>query len=921
MWNNDKILPAKGFSTPPPARNPRPRMPMSERKRSSPANNGDLYHVIYKVPAGDSPYVRAKHVQLIDKDPSRAISLFWAAINAGDRVDSALKDMSIVMKQLDRSDEAIEAIKSFRHLCPYDSQESLDNVLVELYKMFTLEISNVPRGLRPPTLANTLFPLEHAGRDLSIVLLKNYPKIIVKMMKDKEMRSGRIEEEIQMLQLKLKRIEECMGFGGRRTKTARSQGKKVQITVEQEISRILGNLAWAYLQQSNYKACEEHYRSGRIEEEIQMLQLKLKRIEECMGFGGRRTKTARSQGKKVQITVEQEISRILGNLAWAYLQQSNYKACEEHYRKALSLEPDRNKQCNLAICLMHMNRIAEAKSLLQAVRSSSGNRAMDESYAKSYERAFQMLTDAESQSLLNLIEQKGGNQNEVQRSSTSLVNRNPKEIGSFASGGQHYGSAFMAKRWADGQDDETVVLNEHGRGSYHQNQIERKDSCSWCDDGTTQAISFEPRGSLQSSPQTISVHKWKKGPHMENWRERMSGFSTRMNENCVGSTGTEATPTFKNIYPSPTTAGRNSYALYTQPRRSSWGIKNEYQRRKTLGDDAVRSSSRKLLFEPPRATENLQAESIPDVKEDLLASPSPSPSPSSDTGDWRKSSRDLARVRDASVINPNSQSTLTVDRKSIDGYARMKSAISLKELVEPSMVADNDRTLESAIDRERDDRSGTTLPGTVKRMNSPEETTLPGTVKRMNSPEESVRNNISGASDALHQTSTEIPPSANDNHKKSWADMVEEEEQELLSGSTLAEYYDGWNDENLSSNIISQTPNPQNQIKNLSYKFESFDLKDRYGTSGASFSSRNLAVQRSLSFDQHDKPESRDYFYSSHLPKKCFSFEGCNSVNAQGRDSVVSEENKTLMRRNRLQVFREITLHPESPGSLHKNQF
>lgn len=74
-------------------------------------------------------------LQLIDKDPSRAISLFWAAINAGDRVDSALKDMSIVMKQLDRSEEAIEAIKSFRHLCPYDSQESLDNVLVDLYKV------------------------------------------------------------------------------------------------------------------------------------------------------------------------------------------------------------------------------------------------------------------------------------------------------------------------------------------------------------------------------------------------------------------------------------------------------------------------------------------------------------------------------------------------------------------------------------------------------------------------------------------------------------------------------------------------------------------------------------------------------------------------------------------------------------------
>ena len=27
-----------------------------------------------------------------------------------------------------RSDEAIEAIKSFRHLCPYDSHQSLDNL-------------------------------------------------------------------------------------------------------------------------------------------------------------------------------------------------------------------------------------------------------------------------------------------------------------------------------------------------------------------------------------------------------------------------------------------------------------------------------------------------------------------------------------------------------------------------------------------------------------------------------------------------------------------------------------------------------------------------------------------------------------------------------------------------------------------------
>lgn len=50
-------------------------------------------------------------------------------------------------------------------------------------------------------------------------------------------------------------------------------------------------------------------RSGRIEEEIELLQHKLKNIEEGRAFGGAKTKMARSQGKKIQITIEQEKSR------------------------------------------------------------------------------------------------------------------------------------------------------------------------------------------------------------------------------------------------------------------------------------------------------------------------------------------------------------------------------------------------------------------------------------------------------------------------------------------------------------------------------------------------------------------------------------------------------------------------------------
>lgn len=79
-------------------------------------------------------------VQLVEKDPAAAIVLFWKAINAGDKVDSALKDMAVVMKQLNRTEEAIEAIKSFRCLCSKQAQEPLDNVLIDLYKVSYLNI-------------------------------------------------------------------------------------------------------------------------------------------------------------------------------------------------------------------------------------------------------------------------------------------------------------------------------------------------------------------------------------------------------------------------------------------------------------------------------------------------------------------------------------------------------------------------------------------------------------------------------------------------------------------------------------------------------------------------------------------------------------------------------------------------------------
>ncbi|XP_020573981.1 protein SULFUR DEFICIENCY-INDUCED 1-like isoform X2 [Phalaenopsis equestris] len=177
--------------------------------RSSRGGKKDLFHVIHKVPAGDSPYVRAKHLQLIEKDLDSSIVWFWKAINASDRVDSALKDMAVVMTQQDRAEEAIEAIKSFRHFCSKQAQESLDNLLIDLYK-----------------------------------------------------KCGMVEEQIELLKQKLRMIYQGEAFNGKPTKTARSHGKRFQLSIRKET--IHGNLGWAYMQQNNFVTAEAVYRKAQM---------------------------------------------------------------------------------------------------------------------------------------------------------------------------------------------------------------------------------------------------------------------------------------------------------------------------------------------------------------------------------------------------------------------------------------------------------------------------------------------------------------------------------------------------------------------------------------------------------------------------------------------------------------------------------
>ncbi|RZC48360.1 hypothetical protein C5167_041324 [Papaver somniferum] len=68
----------------------KPNPSSSEKKKTISSLTNSFHSPCNKVPTGDSPYVKAKHVQIIEKDPSKAIPLFWSAVNCGDRVDSAV---------------------------------------------------------------------------------------------------------------------------------------------------------------------------------------------------------------------------------------------------------------------------------------------------------------------------------------------------------------------------------------------------------------------------------------------------------------------------------------------------------------------------------------------------------------------------------------------------------------------------------------------------------------------------------------------------------------------------------------------------------------------------------------------------------------------------------------------------------------
>jgi tetratricopeptide (TPR) repeat protein len=84
------------------------------------------------VPKGASPYPRAKRAHILENDLPKAARLFKQAIEEGDNVSSAVKDLASLYVQMRKPEKAIETLKQYQKIIP--DQRSIDNMLIGFYQ-------------------------------------------------------------------------------------------------------------------------------------------------------------------------------------------------------------------------------------------------------------------------------------------------------------------------------------------------------------------------------------------------------------------------------------------------------------------------------------------------------------------------------------------------------------------------------------------------------------------------------------------------------------------------------------------------------------------------------------------------------------------------------------------------------------------
>ena len=90
------------------------------------------YARVTGVPKGSNLYARAKRIQLIERDLEGAVQLLRLAIKQGDTVESAIKDLAMLLVQIGKIEESIALLDQNRN--KITNPQTVDNLLINIYQ-------------------------------------------------------------------------------------------------------------------------------------------------------------------------------------------------------------------------------------------------------------------------------------------------------------------------------------------------------------------------------------------------------------------------------------------------------------------------------------------------------------------------------------------------------------------------------------------------------------------------------------------------------------------------------------------------------------------------------------------------------------------------------------------------------------------
>jgi len=99
------------------------------------------------IPKGNSPYALAKQAEYKERNPEKAEAYYKLAIENGERVESAIKDLASLLHQRGKTEEACQLLQKHKHLFYYD-MEKFENLLGTLCKQVTKSGNSLKKSLK-----------------------------------------------------------------------------------------------------------------------------------------------------------------------------------------------------------------------------------------------------------------------------------------------------------------------------------------------------------------------------------------------------------------------------------------------------------------------------------------------------------------------------------------------------------------------------------------------------------------------------------------------------------------------------------------------------------------------------------------------------------------------------------------------------